>query len=97
MIKLEKILKQGLIPKSNNRISNYSNRIHFFKNKNNYKQLLNKLKLNDKINNKNKQYCLLKINTNTNIIYHTDPNYNDGLYTYEYIETNDIEVILKNI
>ena len=95
--KVKKILEFGLVPKSNNRKTKYSERIYFFKEKNNYQDLLNKLKINDKINFKNSEYCLLEISTDEKTIYHTDPNYIDGVYTYDNIHPKNIKVIKNNL
>lgn len=94
--KIKKILEYGLEPKSNNRKTKYSERIYFFKDKTNYQDLLNNLKLNDKINNLNDNYTLLKVKTNKKTIYHTAPNYINGVYTYDNIHPKNITIELEN-
>ena len=93
----EKILEKGLCPKSNNRVSFHKDRIYMFYNENDYKQLLNNLKANDNKNNLSKQYMLLEISLKDEYIIHTDPNYNNGFFTYENIPPNNIKIIKEDL
>lgn len=93
----EKILKNGLYPKSKNRKSYYSERIYLFYDLSDCENLLKTLKFNDKINNINTNYILYKIKMNDYMIIHTDPNYDKGFYSYDNISPNDIEILKENL
>lgn len=93
-----KILKNGLIPKSNNRKTVHPDRIYFFKNINNYVNLLSNLKNNDIMNKlKTEQYMLLEISLTPDITTHIDSNYIDGLFTYDNINPNNIKILKEHI
>jgi hypothetical protein len=92
------ILTTGLLPKSKQRSSYYPERIHFLYNLNGYKNLINKFKLNDIKQNRNKtNYNVYEIDTNgINMILHTDPNSN-GCYTYDIIPHKNIKLVYNDI
>ena len=88
------ILTTGLLPKSKQRSSYYPERIHFLYNLNGYKNLINKFKLNDIKQSRDKtNYNVYEIDTNgVNMILHTDPNSN-GCYTYDIIPHKNIKLL----
>lgn len=90
----DKILKNGLCPKSFNRKTNHPERIYLFDNLKNLNTLLKSLKLNDKTPT---YYTLYEIDMNDNMIIHTDPNYENGFYTTDNISPYDIRIIQDNI
>lgn len=94
----DSIDKNGLYPKSKNRVSVHPERIYLFDDINNYIPLLNRLKLSDGINGFNYKYDLLEIDTSGDkLILHTDPNYRFGYFTYDNISPNIINRIKNNI
>ncbi len=94
----DSIFEKGIYPKSNKRLSVHPDRIYLFDNIENYKVLLNNLKMSDRINNINKPYLLLEIDcTERSLIIHTDPNYRLGYFTYDNINPIDIKIIDENI
>ena len=90
--KKDKILKDGLCPKSYNRKTN-PERIYLFYDIEDYDFLLKGLILNDQTKGLNREYNLYKVTMNKKMIIHTDPNYNRGFYTYDNISPKDIELI----
>lgn len=93
------IMMKGLYPKSKSRLSIHPERIYLFEDLNNYKILLNNLKLSDGMNgNYNKKYSLYEIDCIDDIlILHTDPNYRFGYFTYDNITPNKINRIKDNL
>ena len=88
--KKDKILKNGLCPKSYNRKSKYPDRVYLFDDLSELSSLLKSLKINDKEDNK---YTLYKVKMDNKMIIHTDPNFKNGFYTYDNISPYKIEVI----
>lgn len=95
--KKEKILRDGLCPKSNNRKTKHLDRISFFYNLEDGEELLNNLKWNDKIYNLDRTYTLYKVKLNDKMIIHGDPNYNKGFYTYDNISPKNVEILKENL
>jgi len=95
--KKEKISKDGLCPKSYNRKTKHPDRLYLFYDSNDYEELLKSLKLNDKINNLNRNYVLYKVKLNDKMIIHSDPNYDKGFYTYDNISPKNIEIFKDNL
>jgi len=93
----EKILKNGLYPKSLNRKSKHIERIYMFYDIDNYLKLLKSLKVNDILNNKNDKYILLQIKLTDKNIIHSDPNYINGFYTTDNISVKNIKLLKKNL
>ncbi len=91
--KKKKILKNGLCPKSYNRIGYHPERIYLFYDINDYKYLLNNLKFNDKFNAINNKYILYKVKLSDKNIIHTDPNFDKGFYTNDNISPLNIEIM----
>jgi hypothetical protein len=92
------IVKKGIYPKSKKRLSVHPERIYLFDNINDYKSLLNNLKLSDSMNSMNKKYDLLEIDSSDDkFILHTDPNYRMGYFTYDSISPKLITKIYSNI
>ncbi len=87
-----KIIKNGLYPKSYNRKTKHPDRIYFFYDINDYEFILKDLKFNDNI-----KYILYKVKLSDNNIIHTDPNYLKGFYTYDNISPLNIEIIKENL
>jgi hypothetical protein len=99
-INRNKILTNGLYPKTNMRKENHPERIYFAYNYDDCDKLIDNFKINDIINNKiNTKYDLYEINSKElNIIIHTDPNFFDkGCYTYDNINPNKIKLIKLDI
>lgn len=96
---IDKIKKNGLIPKSKNRKSNYPGRIYLFESIAESNFLLRLLKLNDKINNKIRTYSLIKLDLSgiSSIVIHTDPNYPIGFYTYDNIAPYNLEFLQSGL
>ena len=95
--KKEKILKDGLCPKSYNRKTKHPDRLYLFYDSNDYEELLKNLKLNDKIKNLNRNYILYKVKLNDKMIIHSDPNYHKGFYTYDNISPKNVEIFKENL
>lgn len=91
--KKEKILKNGLCPKSYNRKTKYPDRLYLFYDLNDYENLLKGLVFNDNIKGKITAYNLYKVKMNKNMIIHSDPNYDKGFYTYDNISPKNIELL----
>lgn len=103
-IRKEKILKFGLCPKSNNRVSYHIDKIHLFYNLEDYNNILKKLKRNDIINNKNYDYTLYEVDLSKKetdsgeFIIHTDPNcINVGFVLYDNIDQHRLKVLNDNL
>lgn len=95
-----KILTNGLYPKTNKRKENHPERIYFAYKFDDCEKLIDNFKINDIISNKiDMKYDLYEINSKgLNIIIHTDPNFFDkGCYTYDNISPNIIKLIKTNI
>jgi hypothetical protein len=95
--KKDKILNNGLYPKSYNRKTKHPDRIYLFYSLDNLDEILKSLKQNDIMNNKQHDYVLFKVKLNSDIIIHTDPNYDKGFFIYDNIPPEDIEVVKENI
>jgi len=97
--KTEKILKYGLESKANYRKSNHDQRIYLFVNICEYEDLLEKLKINDLMNNDEKTYSLLEIDLSErkDIVLHTDPNYIKGFFAYDNIAPHTIKILKSNL
>lgn len=93
--KRDKILKNGLCPKSYNRKTKHPDRLYLFYDIDDYKDLLKGLIFNDQMKGIGRDYDLYKIKMNSKMIIHSDPNYNRGFYTYDNISPKDIELIEK--
>lgn len=93
----EKILKNGLCPKSFNRKTLHPERVYLFYDLNDLSNLLTSLKLNDKLKGVNYLYTLYKIDMNKDIIIHTDPNFTNGFYTTDNISPYNIKIIKDNL
>lgn len=92
------ILKKGIYPKSKNRISDHPKRIYLFDTLENYSPILKFLKFSDNMENIDKNYMLIKINsTKDKLILHTDPRYRLGWFTYDNISPLNIEIIKENL
>jgi len=95
----DKILNNGLEPKSNNRITNHTPRIYLFYFLNDKDILLKRFKKNDILKlGKERKYNIYEIETTKiNIIIHSDPNFENGCYTYDNIHPDDIKLLENNI
>lgn len=93
----ERILKTGLYPKRANRKGLHPERIYMFYDINNYEFLLKMLKKSDIYNGVDYNYMLLEVNLPTSIIIHTDPNYNNGFFTYDNIPHANIKILKENL
>lgn len=93
-----KILKNGIVPKTKNKISSHGNRIYVCANINDCEDLVNQMKFyffdKDKINTK---WVIYEINTTgLGLILYKDPNYiNKGFYLLGNIPPSNINVIKK--
>ena len=108
----DKILKKGLVPKSNNIIQYHPDRIYFIKNIEDAKTYINSKdnyfifnpdkdkKINIKqqeYNLSQMEYTILKIDiSNTDYTFYQDPNYSKGFYTLNSISPKNI-LIYDNI
>jgi len=90
----EKIIKNGLCPRSLNRKTIHLDRIYMFKYLIQYSDLLKSLKITDVYD---EEYILLEIKLSDKNIIHTDPNYADGFYTTDNIPFSDIKIIKENL
>ena len=94
---LDKIKKIGLIPKSKNKRTNHPERIYVALHLDNAKKMMDNFIFDDRINDVNNMYSILKINTSDeyydNIKLFKDPNYIGGYYTYQNFRPKDIEVV----
>ena len=93
----DKILKNGLIPKTKNKTSKHLDRIYLCDNIEDCYKLIPKMKiiyLNSKI--KNIKWVIYEIiSKNININLYKDPNYTKGYYTVDNISPNYIKIIDK--
>lgn len=105
LIYKEKILKMGLIPKTNSKLTYHPERIYFFndinytnflisklkdKNGEKYKNIISKYFKYEKVN----EYVLYEIINLDKYKFYNDVNYNNkGVYTLENINPNDIKVM----
>lgn len=97
MNKKDKILNDGLYPKTRKRKSEHPERIYFFYDIENTNELLNSLKRNDTMNNIDINYILCKVKIPTDIIIHSDPNYEGGFFIYDFILPKNIEILMENL
>ena len=95
--KKEKISKNGLSPRTGNRQTNHPERIYLFPKFNDYNEILNFLKRNDKKNDINRNYTLYEVEMDESYILHSDPNYINGYYTTEYISPYNLKIIKDNL
>jgi hypothetical protein len=93
----ENILRNGLIPKRKNRKSTHPDRIYFFYNLNNYNILLDSLKQSDYMNGDVFDYLLLEVKLSEDNIIHTNPNYINGVFTYDNINPKNIKILQENL
>ena len=93
----EKIIKNGLIPKSKNKISKHLDRIYVCKYSDDCYKLIPRMKINY-INSKipNTKWIIFEIDTqNLNIKLYNDPNYNNGYYVIDNISPDKIKIFDK--
>ena len=102
---ISKIFRNGLSPRSKNRVSTHPERIYFCLDIESCEDLIDKFKINDNIKNLPEQkYNILKINIpdlisdlkkhNKEIIFRKDPNMNkNGVYTYDNIPKEYIKLL----
>lgn len=88
-----KILKNGLYPKSYNRKTKHPDRLYLFYDLSDYESILKELVFNDRMNGITRNYTCYKVKMNQKMIIHSDPNYSKGFYTYDNISQKNIEVI----
>lgn len=93
----DKILKNGLYPKTKFRKTNHNERIYLFYKLNHYSDILSALKLNDKMKNKVRNYSLYEVYLNSKIISHKDPNYSNGFYIYDNISPKNVKLLKDNL
>ena len=94
---ISKILKNGLSPRSKNRISTHPERVYFCLDIESCEDLIDRFKINDKIKNLPEQnYKILEIDIpdlDRKIIFRKDPNMSkDGIYTYNNIPNKIIKL-----
>jgi hypothetical protein len=87
--KVPKIIKRGLSPKSNHRLSYHPDRVYLTSKPNDI--LVSFLRL-DKLYSKDMEYSILEIDNENLELYH-DPNFDDGFYTYDNIHPDNIIVL----
>ena len=87
---IEKIMKNGLYPKSNSKIEYHSERIYLSKNENDCIKLIPKLRAFSL--NINIPFVILEINKPD---YYFLDSKSDGIYTYENINKDDIKLIYE--
>jgi hypothetical protein len=95
-INISNIIKNGLIPKSKNRLSTHPDRIHFCYEIDDCYNLIKRFKLSDKLNGDDFNYTIVKVNCvdiKDKIILHTDPNFLEGCFTYDNIDAKFLELI----
>ena len=99
-IYVKKILKNGLAPKSKNKLSSHPDRIYICKSIEDVKKLISKMRASDTYNNlglntkKGDKYSVLQIDIeNIDIKIRKDPNYEDGYYITRNIEPDRIEIL----
>lgn len=92
----EKIMENGLEPKTQDRVSKYPKRIYLFYFLDDYNFLLKKLTINDYIKTGEEyDYDLYEIDSSTlDIIIHSDPNFERGCFTYDNIHPKYIKKII---
>jgi hypothetical protein len=99
--KKEKILNNGLYPKSYNKKTKHPDIIYFFYNLDDLDELLNSIKINDKINRLSNKYILFKVefteDMKNKIIIHSDPNYKKGFFIYDNISSKNISIEKENL
>jgi len=89
----DKINKNGLCVKAYNRKGEHPERIYLFADINEYDDLLNSLKIDDKLKGINKNYNLYEVEMSDKNIIHTDPNYSNGFYTYDSFNPKFLKII----
>lgn len=104
----ENVLKYGLLPISGKKKSYHPERVYLSKTINGANRILKTFKNIDKLNKIIKNYDLLEINTNNlksigfdgkeyDVVFYKDPNYIDGVYTFDRINSINISIININI
>ena len=97
--KVNKILQQGLVPKSNNANFNYPERIHFYAgSKNLFPVKLFAGALYTRGNDPDTDYTILQILTDKlpeNVTFYGDPDFHKGIYTNDNIPPECIRVVAK--
>lgn len=91
-----KILKSGLIPRSEKRASAHPDRIYLFVDPMTEKSvLLRGLRANDLLKGITRTYSLVRVDLRKrkDVVLHTDPNYLPGFYTYDNIAPYTLEVV----
>lgn len=98
---LESIKKNGIVPKSENNLFNYPDRIYLVKADTNAIELENLIKQlwqHNKNSSNNGEYCVLKINTRKlpeKIKLCLDPNYELGCWTNDVIPSECIDGVFE--
>lgn len=95
--KKDKILKNGLCPKSYNKKTNHPDRVYLFDKLVDLDNILNSFKFNDKKDKLNTKYTLYEIEMNDKMIIHTDPNFKNGFYTTDNISPYKMKIIKDNL
>lgn len=94
---INKILKNGLIPKTKNRQTKHLDRIYLCKTKEDCLKLINQMKFHEiqLKRNFNVKWILLEIDTTSleKFKIYQDPNYNVGYYTIDNIPPQNIKII----
>lgn len=92
---LDRIMKYGLIQKTNNKQLSHPERIYLTDTLFNANQLINSFKINDLTSKKDYigDYRILEINMTNNIKLYLDPAYSHGFYTYDNISRYDITIL----
>lgn len=90
----DKILRDGLVPKSGHRKSYHTDRIYLFYDRSDFESLVRVMMGNDSFNlRKPRTYDLYEVHLSKDNIIHTDPNFTQGFYTYDNIHPNDVNLI----
>jgi len=93
----DKINRIGLLVKTYNRKGEHPERIYLFSNINDCDKLLKSLKIDDKLKGINRNYNLYEVEMTDKNIIHTDPNYDNGFYTYDSFNPKFLKIIKHNI
>jgi len=92
-----KINRIGLCVKSYNRKNEHPERIYLFSDIDECDDLLNSLKINDKLHGIIRNYNLYEVEMSDKNIIHTDPNYSKGFYTYDSFNPKFLKIIKHNL
>ncbi len=102
-----KVIKQGIIPKSKSKLSKHLDRIYVCANKDDCKDLIGRMKMHyfqkesdekklGRNSNRNKKWVIYEINTDDlDIKLYKDPNFINGYYIIDNIPPDKIEIILE--